>query len=182
MDYKKNVRQLTKKIIHSNKVRYLKIKYPGKKGNFMAEWKLVRNPSKVILTAAVFKILSFFPPGKVKNSFYRLFGVKIGKNVSIAHYTTLDFIFPELITIQDNVIIGSNCEVSVHDFMPYWFTLGRVIIKEGAFIGGHTVIAPGVTIEKKSLIALKSFVKSNIPEGETWGGTPARMIRQKGVD
>jgi len=35
-----------------------------------------------------------------------MIGVKIGKNVVIAAYTIIDPFFPELITIDDNVIIG----------------------------------------------------------------------------
>jgi acetyltransferase-like isoleucine patch superfamily enzyme len=45
-------------------------------------------------------------PLKKKNSLYRLLSVKIGKNVVIAPYLQIDPFFPEIITLENNVIIG----------------------------------------------------------------------------
>jgi len=54
----------------------------------------------------IMSICKILPPCELKNHLYRLMGVKIGKNVSIANDVIIDTIFPELIVIKDNVTIG----------------------------------------------------------------------------
>src|ERR671921_1021528 len=41
-------------------------------------------------------------------------GVRIGKNCNIAPYVLLDLIYPAMITIGDNVTVGSNCMIFAH--------------------------------------------------------------------
>jgi len=41
-------------------------------------------------------------------------GVKIGKNCYFSPYVQLDLLYPQLITIEDNVGIGSNSMIFVH--------------------------------------------------------------------
>ena len=53
-----------------------------------------------------------------------------------------------------------------------------VLIKEGAFIGAHSIILKGVTIGKHSIIGAGSVVTKSIPDGEIWAGNPARFIRK----
>ncbi|HXW99091.1 MAG TPA: hypothetical protein VEI51_05160, partial [Methanomicrobiales archaeon] len=55
------------------------------------------------------------PYGRINRSIYRLRGSKIGKNVQITHGVFLEEIYPELITIGDNVQIGPNVIIVTHD-------------------------------------------------------------------
>lgn len=93
------------------------------------------------------------------------------------------------IVIEDYVIIGGNCKVYDTDFHSIHFNsrMGGadldictkpVLIKIGAFIGGHSIILKGVTIGKHSIIGAGSVVTTNIPDGEMWAGNPAHFIRK----
>jgi acetyltransferase-like isoleucine patch superfamily enzyme len=141
----------------------------------MQDWYRARSVVRILFTALIFELLRFTPPCEWKNVVYRWFGVNIGKNVSIAHHVVFDFLFPELITIEDGVMIGSDCEFSTHDFVRRWFAMGRIRIGRGAIIAGYTIIGPGVTVGCNAITGLRSFVKSDIPPNEFWAGTPARF-------
>ena len=41
-------------------------------------------------------------------------GVKIGKGCYIGPYVQIDLLYPELVTIEDNVAIGSNSMIFAH--------------------------------------------------------------------
>ena len=47
-----------------------------------------------------------------------------------------------------------------------------------SFIGARSIICKGVTIGEKVIIAAGSVVVNNIPDGEIWGGNPAKFIRK----
>jgi len=53
-----------------------------------------------------------------------------------------------------------------------------VVIDDGSFIGAHSIILKGVTIGKESIIGAGSVVTKNVPDGEIWGGNPAKLIRK----
>ena len=53
-----------------------------------------------------------------------------------------------------------------------------VVIRDGAFIGAHSIILKGVTVGEKSVVGAGSVVTRSIPDGEIWAGNPARFIRK----
>jgi acetyltransferase-like isoleucine patch superfamily enzyme len=56
--------------------------------------------------------------------------------------------------------------------------LGRVIIGDGAIVGLRATIFPEVRIGNNARVAAGALVLRGtvIPDGETWGGVPARKI------
>ncbi len=56
-----------------------------------------------------------------------------------------------------------------------------IVIKDHAFIGARTIITKGVTIGEKSIVAAGSVVVCNIPDGQIWGGNPAKFIKKLSV-
>lgn len=91
------------------------------------------------------------------------------------------------VTIEDNVFIGGNCKIYDHDFhsLDYVERISKndnggksvpVIIKKGAFVGGHSIILKGVKIGEMCIIGAGSVVTKNVPDGEIWAGNPARFI------
>ena len=93
------------------------------------------------------------------------------------------------IIIGDNVLLGGGVKIYDTDFHPldYWYRVIKpydgivskpVEIKEGAFVGAHSIILKGVTIGKHSIIGAGSVVANNVPDGEIWAGNPARFIRK----
>lgn len=43
--------------------------------------------------------------------------------------------------------------------------------------GGGCTVLKGVIIGEKSIIAAGSVVTRNVPNGEVWGGNPAKFIK-----
>ena len=115
-------------------------------------------------------------PLKIKNGLYRSIGVNIGKNVLIAPYVQIDPFFPELITLEDNVIIGWGASIFTHEFKQDSIRKGKVHIKKRALVGGFSIIRSGVTIGEKSIISIGSFVNRDVKDFETVGGNPIKKI------
>lgn len=97
----------------------------------------------------------------------------------------------ESVYIGENVLIGAGCRIYDTDFHPlqaqYRYGETRddgyikskpVIIESGAFIGGGSIILKGTHIGKNSIIGAGSVVSGIVPDGEIWGGNPARYIRK----
>lgn len=128
--------------------------------------------------------------GKSENAFinppfYCDYGtnIQVGKNF-FANYNC---------TILDvgKVIIGDNCQlapnVSIyaagHPLHPDSRNSGyeygaAVTIGDNCWIGGNSVICPGVHIGKNVVIGAGSVVTRDIPDGSLAAGNPCRVIRE----
>lgn len=105
---------------------------------------------------------------------------KIGKNVFI----NFDCTFLDLggITIEDNVMLAPKVcllseghPISVQDRQT--LTVGKIHIKQNAWIGANATILQGVTIGKNSIVAAGSVVLKNVPDNTIVGGIPAKIIK-----
>ena len=56
---------------------------------------------------------------------------------------------------------------------------GNVMIGKNVWIGCHVTILPGVLIGDGAIIGAGAVVTKNVPSGETWGGVPAKRIKQR---
>lgn len=108
--------------------------------------------------------------------------IEIGNNTGISHATLCA---REEIIIEDNVLIGGGVKIYDNDFhsLEYKHRMERpdthirkgvVHIKEGAFIGAHSIILKNVTIGKHSVVGAGSVVTKDVPDGEIWAGNPAK--------
>lgn len=119
--------------------------------------------------------------------FQRIRGVKIGKNCHISPYVLLDLIYPSLITIEDNVTIGSHTMIYCHTnptsssfLRGHGFprTVKPVLIKEGSSISSGCIIIAGSIIGRNSIIGVGSVVSGEIPDYSVVVGNPARVIKK----
>lgn len=53
---------------------------------------------------------------------------------------------------------------------------GKITIQDNVFIGNNTIILPGVTIGRDSIIGAGSVVTKDIPPGSVAAGMPAKVI------
>lgn len=112
--------------------------------------------------------------------------INIGNNVGISN----SIIFArKFIKIEDDVMIGGNCQIYDSDFHSIDFMNRKkildtgiihagVTIKRGAFIGTSSILLKGVEIGEESVVAAGSIVTKSIPSKEIWGGNPAKYIKK----
>lgn len=114
-------------------------------------------------------------------------GVKIGKNCHFCPYVQIDLIYPNLVTIEDNVTLGSNIMIFAHTnpTANLFFKKGSyprkvepVFIKSGAVITPGAIIMAGVTIGQNSIVSPGSVVSQDVPEYCVVVGNPARVVKK----
>ena len=136
-----------------------------------------------------------------RNFLLRLFGAKIGKKVIIR--PTVKITYPwklrignyswigdgvDLYTLGE-IDIGNHVVISQrsylctgsHDYLQTDFAIYQKPIKihDQVWIATDVFIAPGVIIEKGSVIGARSSVFENIPSNKICAGTPAKIIRER---
>lgn len=96
-----------------------------------------------------------------ENVLYSLGKIRIGKNVALAHKVYLN--------------------TGGHDYKKKSFDIFAlpVIIEDECWITNDVYVAPGVKIGRGSIVAARSSVLKDIPEGKICAGTPAKVIKSR---
>lgn len=136
----------------------------------------------ILLSIAMYYPLP--PSGRIW--IHRRRGVKIGNNTMIGLNVYLDLVFPNFISIGNNVsFAGFNC-VLCHStpyvqFGPMLESFAApVVIEDDAWITTGVTILPGVTVGKGSLLAAGAVVTKDVPPYTIVGGVPAKIIGEAG--
>ncbi|WFN35125.1 acyltransferase [Methanogenium sp. S4BF] len=122
------------------------------------------------------------PNDRLRNTFYRWRGTKIGNNVGIGYGVFIEESRPYLIEIEDGVNIGPRAVIVAHDSsfhcispeVPILF--GRVIVRKNGYIGAKAVILPGVTIGEGAIVAAGAVVTKDVAPGTIVAGVPAKPL------
>ena len=100
--------------------------------------------------------------------------LKLGERTDIGAFTYINA--KNSVIIEDDVQIGSHC--SIYSESTIDNKQGKVVLKKNCKIGSHSIIMPGVTIGKNSVIGAFSFVNKDIPDNVTAFGAPARIVKK----
>jgi UDP-3-O-[3-hydroxymyristoyl] glucosamine N-acyltransferase len=106
-------------------------------------------------------------------------GVGIGANSCVDRGAFEDTVLGEntkidnQVQIAHNVRVGRNCVMAAHTGIS-----GSVIIGDGVQFGGRAGVADHLTVGDRARIGAAAGVIKDVPAGETWGGFPARPMRQ----
>ena len=141
------------------------------------------------------------PFHSIRNFFYKISGMKIGKNsyihmwarffnpakIEIGEGTVIgDHVFLDgraKLKIGDNVDIASHVLIynSEHDINSEGFNPIEEEVEVGdyVFIGPRAIILPGVKIGKGAVIAAGAVVTTDVKPFEIVGGVPAKVIGER---
>ena len=146
---------------------------------------------------AVFIKSHFNPVSGIKVRLLRLFGAKIGRGVVIKPGVNVKY--PWLLSIGDyswigedvwidnlaQVTIGSNCCISQgamllcgnHNYRLPTFDLmiKPITLEDGAWIGAKSVVCPGVTAGRDSILTVGSMATADMEAGKIYQGVPATV-------
>jgi len=111
------------------------------------------------------------------------FNIELGDKVFINYnFTALD---TAKIKIGDNVFIAPNVSVYTAGHPVHWEARNSmyeygvpIVIGSSCWIGGNTVICPGVSIGDCTVIGAGSVVTKDIPPRVIAAGNPCRVIRE----
>ncbi|WP_157383999.1 acyltransferase, partial [Pseudomonas asplenii] len=91
-----------------------------------------------------------------------------------------------IITLEDNVVLGPGVIIfsSTHDYKALDLPdmSAPVTVCRYAWIGGKTIILPGVIIGEGAVIGAGSVVTRSIPAYCVAAGNPARVLKQRTIE
>jgi acetyltransferase-like isoleucine patch superfamily enzyme len=147
-------------------------------------------PDNIIFIKLRGTLLSYFVKSAGKNlqigrdvTIYNPSNISFGNNVYIAKGCF--FSCGDCIEIGNNILFGPYVVIvtSDHSYSNgayYWGApknIGKVIIKDGAWVSAHTTILSQSIIETGTLIAANAVFKGDsLPRG-IYGGIPAKLIK-----
>lgn len=144
-------------------------------------WQLYRTVSffKVTKNFIVIQLARYCPFLSWKNWLYRTFlGMEVGDETAVALMVMMDIMFPELISIGNNSVIGYNTTILAHEYLVNEYRLGKVKIGDRVLIGANSTILPGVVIGDGAVVAAGTVVHKDVPAGAFVGGNPMLLIRE----
>jgi putative colanic acid biosynthesis acetyltransferase WcaF len=156
------------------------------------------------ITNILFFMNPLNPISKIKVILLRMFGAKVGKGVNIKPNVNIKFPWKleigdytwigekSWIDNLDNVKIGSNCCISQgamllcgnHNFKTPGFDLmvKPIVLEDGAWVGAHAVVAPGITCGSHSVLAVNSVATQNLEPYSIYQGNPATKVKERVID
>lgn len=174
------------------------------------DWYKQSNLTRGFLIAAIWYIINalfinsyLLIPSSIKKSLLKLFGAKVGKNVTMK--PNINIKYPWNLEIGDNVWlgealwidslgkvkIGDNCCLSQgamllsgnHDYKKPSFDLivKDIILEEGVWIGAKSVVCGGVTCYSHSVLSVNSVATKSLDAYGIYQGNPAQLIRHREI-
>lgn len=115
-----------------------------------------------------YTILDFILPSPLGNFYFRLMGMKIGRNVTINSSNISD---PGMITLEDGVTIGGSASLMAHYAVKGYLVIDPLVIKKKTTVGLKATIFGGVVVGERVTITPHSVVlpKTNIPDDSKFG-------------
>ena len=112
------------------------------------------------------------------NLYLKMMGAKLGRRVSV---NTIHIYEWDLITIDDDAVLGGDCVVQGHLLEGGKMKMRPVRIGKKALVGTGAKVMPGCSLDDRSVLAAGSIMKKGtaVPAEEVWGGTPAKLIRAR---
>ncbi|KPZ72991.1 Maltose O-acetyltransferase [Shewanella sp. P1-14-1] len=172
--------------------------------NYNNDWFKPGSKMKIILwtlTSALFFRTSLPVPSAIKVFILKLFGAQIGDGVVIKPSVTIKHPWKlnvgndtwigenvwidnlDVINIGDNCCLSQGCYLLTgnHDFTSTTFDLmvSEINIANEAWVGAKSVVCPGVTLQRASILTVGSIATKNLEELGIYQGNPAIKIKER---
>lgn len=171
---------------------------------FDNSWYKPANKIKIIAWFIINRLTinTYLPiPTFLKIFILRIFGAKIGRNITIKPKVNIKY--PWFLEIGDNTWIGENvwidnlATVSIgknvcisqgamlltgnHDYKKTTFDLiiGEIILEDGVWIGAKAVVCPKVRCHSHAILSVNSVATKNLEAYKIYQGNPATFIRNR---
>lgn len=105
----------------------------------------------------------------------KVWGLDIHPTVQMSLSSKFDLTHPKGVHIGADSYIAFNARILSHDMTRALKVDTR--IGERCFIGGNSLILPGVTIGDSCIVGAGSVVTKSVPSGSIVAGNPARVMR-----
>lgn len=113
---------------------------------------------------------------------FRLFGVKIGKRVTLLHNDITEY---DMVTIGDEAIINNNAGTQTHLFEDRVMKIGPVTMENRSVLKSYSICLPNSRICENGQVGALSLVMKgeSVPTNEAWEGAPIapRRKRRRGL-
>lgn len=121
--------------------------------------------------------LVLFSGTPLLSTYYRLFGAKIGKNVTICSALVH---MPQLVVIGDGTAINTGSHIFCYAMERNRLHLEKVTLYSNCIIGSNSVLMPGSTVGQNSVLGHQSLLESGctLPQNSQWAGSPARPVTE----
>lgn len=107
----------------------------------------------------------------------RIMGMDINRTVQMSLSAKPDMTFPKGVHIGAHTLVAFGVRILTHDRTRGLYIHTR--IGENCFIGGGSIILPGIAIGNNCVIGAGSVVTRNVPDRSLVAGNPARIIRSE---
>lgn len=105
-----------------------------------------------------------------------ILGLDIHPSVRMSLSAKLDTSFRAGIHIGEGSYIAFQARIMTHDFTRGLYLHTR--IGKNCFIGGQSLILPGITIGDGCIVGAGSVVTKDVPDGCAVAGNPARIVKE----
>jgi acetyltransferase-like isoleucine patch superfamily enzyme len=114
---------------------------------------------------------------RLKLAWYRgVWGVDIHPSCEMSLTAKLDLTFPKGVHVGENTYLAFDSRVLSHDLTRGLYLHTR--IGRNCFIGGRSLIMPGVAIGDGCIVGAGSVVTKSVPASCAVAGNPAVVIRE----
>lgn len=121
------------------------------------------------------RCLPKIPGFRIRRKLYHYMGYHIDPKVKfIGLDVYIDDHFPELIYIEEDVIVSLRATILAHDDVSR--TVAPVRICRGAFIGAGAIVLSGVCIGEGAVVGAGAVVTHDVDANTKVAGVPARKL------
>jgi len=109
-------------------------------------------------------------------TYVRLWGMDLHPTCTFSLSAHFDRTYPRGVHVGEESYVAFNTRILTHDMTRGLYLHTR--IGKHCFIGGNSLIMPGVTIGDGSIVGAGSVVTKNVAPGSMVAGNPARVLRE----